>query len=69
MRKNAIIGVLVIVVIVLCTRIVRIENERYALMLGMCRGSMGVPTDFRCLNAVQTRTSWAWHLYYALTGP
>jgi hypothetical protein len=24
--------------------------------------------DFKYLNEVQTRTSWAWHLFYAVTG-
>lgn len=50
----------------LATALVRIENQRYALLLGMCRdGAIGL-SDRSCLEAVQTRTGWWWHLFYAL---
>ena len=52
-------------VIWLGSSLVRVENERYALSVGMCWGKLGV-ADLQCLSAVQTRTHWAWHLYYAL---
>jgi hypothetical protein len=52
-------------VVWLLTALVRVENERYALQLGMCRDKIGL-TDFKCLSAVQTRTGWYWHLFYAL---
>ncbi|ANY78072.1 hypothetical protein BB934_07350 [Microvirga ossetica] len=53
-------------------RLVRIENQRYALMLRMCEkpivpNSNVVVQDAKCLGTVQTRTSWFWHLFYALT--
>lgn len=51
--------------------IVRIENERYALIVGVC-GDVDV-ADFetvrersQCLDTVQTRTSPFWHLLYGL---
>lgn len=50
----------------LAVSLVRVENERYALFVGMCRDRLGM-TDARCLATVQTRTGWWWHLYYALT--
>ena len=52
--------------------IVRLENENYAMRIGMC-GEHN-PADFesimtrnRCLEEVETRTSPVWHLFYALT--
>jgi hypothetical protein len=41
--------------------LIRTENERYALFLGMCKDF-----DTACLSKVETRTAWYWHLYYAL---
>jgi hypothetical protein len=48
--------------------IVRIENQRYAMLLGMCRDKTtpDLLSDMNCLPVVQTRTHWVWHLYYAL---
>lgn len=48
--------------------LVRVENERHALLLGMCRASDGLQVDPKCLASVETRTSWVWHLLYALKG-
>lgn len=54
----------------LASALVRVENERYALFLGMCRSVsvVGIQVDFACLAEVETRTSWLWHLYWALLG-
>lgn len=61
MIRNAILVVLLVVVAVLADRVVREENQRYALLLGMCPPiSAGAPTDVECLDKVQTRTTWAW---------
>ena len=51
--------------------LVKVENERYALFVGMC-DKKDSPTelrliDFQCLSKVETRTHWVWHLFYALT--
>lgn len=52
----------------LASALVRVENERYALFLGMCRSEsvVGMQVDFACLADVETRTSWLWHIYWAL---
>ncbi|MDQ7250651.1 hypothetical protein [Dongia sedimenti] len=50
--------------------LVRVENERYALVIGMCRAeASGEYPDLaasECLSKVQTRTTWYWHLASAL---
>ena len=65
------IGALVLLAIYLCAVIVRIENERYALLIGMCHGENGLQglpiPDLICLEDVQTRTNALWHIYYAIT--
>lgn len=45
-------------------RLAHVENQRYALFLGMCKDAS--PVDASCLKKVQTRTSWGWNLYYGL---
>lgn len=45
--------------------LVRVENQRYAMQLGMCKGEL-VVVNLSCLKNVQTRSGWWWHLYYAL---
>ena len=66
--KNFIIGVLVLSVLVLGLALIRIENQRYALSLGMCPGPAAVvPPDLVCIAKVETRTGWWAHLFAALT--
>jgi len=68
--KNVMIIVLVIALGFIADRAVRAENQRYALLLGMCiDGDPGRPPNFDCLDEVQTRTSWIWHLYYLVVEP
>ena len=51
-------------------RLIEIENQRYALLLGMChQQDSATPYDFECLEKVETRTSWIEHLYFGLFGP
>jgi hypothetical protein len=53
-----------------CHRLAEIENQRYALLLGMChQQDSATPYDFECLEEVETRTSWIEHLYFGLFGP
>lgn len=67
MIKNFAIGALLLITILLAASLVRVENQRYALSLGMCTASqVGVPPDMVCIEKTQTRTGWWWHLYYAL---
>ncbi|MDX0506249.1 hypothetical protein GOD80_25860 [Sinorhizobium medicae] len=56
--KNFIIAMLVVLLVWLAAALVRVENERYALLLQMC------PRQ-NC-DGVETRTSWIWHLIYGL---
>lgn len=53
-----------------CDRLVEIENQRYALLLGMChQQDPATLFDFECLEKVESRTSWIEHLYFGLFGP
>ena len=63
-RVGLTISILLVVIIYLLTVIVRIENERYAMSLGMCAGI--VAPDASCLSKVKSRTNPLWHLFYAL---
>jgi hypothetical protein len=55
-------AVLLVVTIALSMALNRIENQRYALSLGI----YGEPRSQQvCLQNVETRTHWWWHLYYA----
>jgi hypothetical protein len=49
----------------LAIALVRVENERYAMVVGLCQRDVVKPIQ-PCLDRVQTRTGWWWHLYYAL---
>jgi hypothetical protein len=70
--KNAIIAALVLCLFVVTNALVRIENQRYALITGMCPAAAqslaaGDPLETsRCLERAETRTSWVWHVYYAV---
>ena len=51
--------------------IVRLENQNYAMRIGMCgehnaADFESIMTRNRCLEEVETRTSALGHLYYAL---
>ena len=67
MLKNLTIAALALLIVVLTSTLVRVENERYALLVGMCRDKVTPQlVDGKCLRDVETRTAWWWHLYYAL---
>ena len=45
-----------------------LENQRYALYNDLCKRDPAYPSQrWHCLEKIQTRTSWFWHLYYAIT--
>jgi predicted Kef-type K+ transport protein len=67
MWKNTLIIALALSVLFLSYRLVGVENQRYALLLGMCPSNIH-PVDLACLETVQTRTHWLWHLYYGIRG-
>lgn len=66
LKNRALIVVLSVVVFWLAFSLVRVENERYALQVGMCRDQATGLTNTACLSSVQTRTSWLAHLAYGL---
>jgi hypothetical protein len=68
MKKNIAIGVLLATVAYLSYALVRVENQRYALQVGMCRDVGTGFIKYECLSKVETRTNSLWHLYYALKG-
>lgn len=54
MFKNSVIGVLVLIVLILASALVRVENQRYALSLGMCPGpATGMPPDLACIAKIE----------------
>jgi len=56
-------------VVWLGSALVRVENERYALEVGLCQSNSIEPqVMFKCLKNVETRTGWWWHIFYALKG-
>jgi hypothetical protein len=66
--KSAAIIALVLICAFLADRVVRLENQRGALFVGICKLDPANPKErWDCLENVQTRTSWFWHLYYAVT--
>lgn len=51
--------------------VVRLENFRYGVVVGMCgeydsRDVLVRAKLLKCLDGEETRTSVLWHLYYAL---
>lgn len=64
--RDGLIASLLALLIWFGANIVRLENERYAYSLEMCRVA-GMPIKSQaCIAQVQTRTSWIWHLAYGL---
>ena len=66
MKKRIDLLLAALVIVWLSVTLVKVENQRYALQVGMCREANTRLTDFKCLETVQTRTGWWWHLFYAL---
>jgi hypothetical protein len=67
--RNVLIVVLLAMVCTLAAALVRVENQRYAMAIGMCgnKSDPRLPPDASCVANARTRTSWVWHLYYAIT--
>jgi hypothetical protein len=65
------IAVLAVVVVVLTTAVVRLENYRYAYVGGACtefditKPQQRIERE-KCLDATQTRTHWYWHAWYGV---
>lgn len=69
---------LAVIIVLMGRAVVRLENFHYAAFLDMCdkvpspliRLNPTPQTDrHACLHATETRTSFGWHIYYALTEP
>lgn len=67
MTKNIALLICASLLILLITSLVRVENERYALSIGMCIHPQLLNADNQCLVNVQTRNGWWWHVFYAIT--
>ena len=67
MRELTIVALLASLIFV-SGRLVHVENQRYALILGLCKFDTKNPGAFQeCLERVRIRDSALWHLYYGLT--
>lgn len=62
-RSFLAIAILVATLLLTGHALVRTENQRYALLVGMCSDQI---MKISCLERIETRTGWWWHLYYAL---
>jgi hypothetical protein len=66
MKNQLPLAIAISIIIWLCVTLVRVENQRYAMQVGMCHNvTIGLP-DLECIKKTQTRTDWWWHLFYAL---
>ena len=69
MVKNILVVTLLFALMFTSWRLAEVENQRYALMLGMCPDKRGLQLpDLKCLDDVETRIGWVWNLYYGLAG-
>ena len=67
MTKNVIIGALLALIVLLGITVVRVENQRYAMQVGMCPSTPPLSGfNSRCLAKTETRTGWWWHIAYAV---
>lgn len=63
--RSIVLVLLAVALIYTGYRLAEVENQRYALSLGMCRSETSL-IDARCLATVETRTGMLWHVYYGL---
>lgn len=68
MKERAGLVVCIALLVWMASALVRVENERYALQVGMCWNEQLRLPDLACIEKAQTRTAWYWHLFYALKG-
>ena len=73
MLKNLVIAALLIAVAWLSVTVVRLENFHYATVVGMCSeykadNPLQTVPRHNCLHSTETRTSFIWHIFYALKG-
>jgi len=66
MKNQLPLAIAIAIIIWLCVTLVRVENQRYAMQVGMCQNVTLGLTDLECIKKTQTRNGWWWHLFYAL---
>lgn len=69
--KSRIAGVMVLCALLVWfgASLVRVENQRYALEVGLCGSDpLKVLSRAECLKSVESRSGWWWHLMYGLRG-
>jgi hypothetical protein len=44
----------------------RVENERYAMSIGLCVDPADKVPDASCVKSQQTRAGWYWHVFFAM---
>lgn len=64
--KDVTIGLLIAALSFTSYRLAEVENQRYALVTGLCAFNPADPRSLDCLENVETRTSPLWNLYYGL---
>ncbi len=64
--KDVLIVILLGLLVWFGSALVRVENERYALLLDMCPRPHNAALAVPDCRDVRTRTNWAWHLAYGL---
>ena len=63
MKERFGLVVAVLLIVWLSATLVRVENERYAMQIGMCwNGTLKLP-DLACIKKAQTRTALYWHIF------
>ncbi len=65
-KERSGLAVAVLLIVWLSTALVRVENERYAMSMGMCWNEILKLPDPACMSKVQTRDAWYSHLFHAL---
>lgn len=66
MKERVALLVSVLLIVWLSAALVRVENQRYAMQVGMCWDEALKLPDPICVERSETRTAWYWHLFYAL---
>ena len=60
--------VALLLIVWLTSALARVESQRYALQMGMCWSDVLKLPDLACIERVETRTAWYWHVFHALRG-
>jgi hypothetical protein len=69
-KYKVVVALLLVSVVWLASALVRAENQRYALSVGLCVDKTTLMADSACPTRTKSRTGWYWHIwyiYYALT--